>query len=225
MSKADRMPRRNPRVAYRNEMPGYYYIVTDTKETEKNYINGLHDSLPEEIRNRIIIKTLTERTDKLLQKCDEIASEKLEAQYRKIWIVFDRDEVQGFDEIVDVATRVKGYGVGWSNPCIEAWFCAYFGKMPQCDNSKKCVGKFGEMYKNKTNREYHKNDEKIYEILSNFGDERRAIEIAKNRLRGYKDEYEDGKDKMKPPEIFPASTLYELVEEIRHKAELRPEDM
>lgn len=34
------------------------------------------------------------------------------------WIVFDRDQVQGFDEIIAKAER-EGIQVGWSNPCFE----------------------------------------------------------------------------------------------------------
>lgn len=35
---------------------GYYFIVTDTKETEKNYINGLRDSIPEELRSKLVVR-------------------------------------------------------------------------------------------------------------------------------------------------------------------------
>ena len=29
---------------------GYYFIVTDTKETEQNYMYGLRDSIPKELQ-------------------------------------------------------------------------------------------------------------------------------------------------------------------------------
>lgn len=32
---------------------GYYYIVTDTDQTEKNYLEGLRDSIPEELKGRL----------------------------------------------------------------------------------------------------------------------------------------------------------------------------
>ncbi|MGN0294447.1 MAG: RloB family protein [Lachnospiraceae bacterium] len=41
-----------------------------------------------------------------------------DAQYRIPWIVFDRDMVQGFDEIIAEA-KSKGIQTGWSNPCFE----------------------------------------------------------------------------------------------------------
>lgn len=38
---------------------GYYFIVTDTEETEKNYLIGLRDSIPDEFRGRIVIKVVS----------------------------------------------------------------------------------------------------------------------------------------------------------------------
>ena len=52
-----------------------------------------------------------------------------DAQHRIPWIVFNRDQVQGFDEIIAEAVS-KGIQVGWSNPCFEIWMYAYFGSMP-----------------------------------------------------------------------------------------------
>lgn len=43
------------------------------------------------------------------------------SQYRIPWIVFDRDRVKDFDEIIKTAGR-SGVGAGWSNPCFEI-FC------------------------------------------------------------------------------------------------------
>ena len=35
---------------------GYYIIVTDTKETENNYLSGLRDSIPTELQRNLVIK-------------------------------------------------------------------------------------------------------------------------------------------------------------------------
>ena len=47
---------RNQRVGTRVPELGYYLIVTDTKETEKNYFEGLRDSIPAELKDRLVIK-------------------------------------------------------------------------------------------------------------------------------------------------------------------------
>ena len=52
--------RRRPRL-------GYYLIFTDTRETEKNYLDGLKQFLPVEIRDNIVIKVKKTSTDNLIQ--------------------------------------------------------------------------------------------------------------------------------------------------------------
>ena len=47
---------RNQRVGVRVPELGYYLIVTDTEETEKNYFEGLRDSIPSELKDRLVIK-------------------------------------------------------------------------------------------------------------------------------------------------------------------------
>lgn len=45
---------------------GYYFIVTDTKETEQNYMLGLRDSIPKELQGKLVIKVCKWRTGKWL---------------------------------------------------------------------------------------------------------------------------------------------------------------
>ena len=53
---------RNKRVGTRVPELGYYLIVTDTEETEKNYFEGLRDSVPEELKERLVIKVEKAKT-------------------------------------------------------------------------------------------------------------------------------------------------------------------
>lgn len=211
MAKSDRTGKRKPREAFRTRVPdlGYYFIVTDTKETEKNYFYGLWDSLPKKLQERIVIKVSKAKTKDLVKSCKEQAA--LEPQYRQPWIVFDRDRVVNFDEIIAQAQKEE-VNVGWFNPCIEIWFDAYFGKMHSYNDSVMCCRKFGETYEQKTRQEYHKDNQRIYAILNRFGNEDQAIQIADNRLRGY---LRDGIKK--PSEMCPGTTVYRLVDEIKEK--------
>lgn len=74
---------------------GYYLVVTDTEATERCFFNGLHASLPADIKNKLIIKVVETKTQNLVEKCLEMTA--YEAQYRIPWIVFDRDQVKNFD--------------------------------------------------------------------------------------------------------------------------------
>lgn len=211
MARADRVGKRKKRESSTRRVPdlGYYIIVTDAKETERNYLYGLRDSLPKDLQGRIAIKVSTAKTNELVDNCKSQAS--IEPQYGEPWIVFDRDRVARFDDIIQRAYK-EGIKVGWSNPCIEIWFDAYFGQMHSYQESKQCWHRFAETYERRTGLEYSKADEHIYDILNRYGDEEKAIDMAEKRLRAHR---ESGINK--PSEMVPATTLHHLVNEIRQK--------
>ena len=213
MARADRNGKRKSREIFRTRVPdlGYYFIVTDAEETEANYMYGLRDTLPKELQGRIVIKVSKAKTQELVKTCKERAA--LEPQYGQPWIVFDRDRVVNFDEIIEQAKR-EGVNVGWSNPCIEIWFDAYFGRMHSYNDSVICCRNFGETFEKKTGQEYYKDSPQIYAVLNRFGDESKAIQIAENRLQEY---LKAGIDK--PSKMCPGTTLHYLVKEIREKAD------
>lgn len=191
---------------------GYYLIVTDTEATERCYFEGLHKSLPENIKNKLVIKVVETKTRTMIDKCLEMTA--YDAQYRMPWIVFDRDEVKDFDEIIKEA-EAYGIGVGWSNPCFEIWMYAYYGAMPAITESWTCCSEFGKIYQRKTDREYSKSDTGLYEKLCRTGNEETALLIAKQK---YEQCIREGKTI--PSQMCPCTTVYQLVEEIRQKVKL-----
>ena len=212
MAKKDRKGERKPRgqkTQLRVPELGYYLIVTDTEATERCFFTGLHQALPEDVRKRLVIKVVEAKTRAMIDKCLELTA--YEAQYRIPWIVFDRDQVQGFDEIIAEAER-KDIEVGWSNPCFEIWLHAYFGVMPAIQDSWICCSEFGRVYESKTGQKYSKADEKMYGKLCMTGDEEKAIQIAQQKL-----EQCEREGKTKPSEMYPCTTVHKLVGEIREK--------
>ena len=212
MAKGDRTGSRKTREQRRTlKVPelGYYLIVTDTEGTERCFFTGLHQSLPEEVRNKLVIKVVETKTRSMIDKCLELTA--YEAQYRIPWIVFDRDQVIGFDEIISEAER-KGIQVGWSNPCFEIWMYAYFGAMPAIQDSWTCCSEFGRVYESKTEQKYSKTDEKMYEKICRLGNEEKAMRIAQQKL-----EQCEREGKKKPSEMCPATTVHRLVGEIKRR--------
>lgn len=128
---------------------GYYLIVTDTEATERCFFTGLHQALPEDVKNKLVIKVVETKTRTMIHKCLELTA--YDAQYRIPWIVFDRDRVQGFDEIIKEAED-NGIQVGWSNPFFEIWMYAYFGSMPAIRDSWTCCSEFGRVYETRLGR-------------------------------------------------------------------------
>ncbi len=159
---------------------GYYLIVTDTEETEKNYFEGLRDSIPAELKDRLVIKVEKARTVELVRKALEMTGQ--ESQYRIPWIVFDRDQVKDFDEIIQTAEK-SGVGVGWFNPCFEIWMYAYFGEMPVIMESYTCCDRFAEKFEKVTGQKYSKNDRDIYRKLVQCGDEKRRFRWRRDVIK------------------------------------------
>lgn len=197
---------RNRLLGTRPQLLRYYLIVTDTQKTEKNYFEGLQRSLPAALANRLNIRVVKANTAGLVQAALNYA--RSDPQPRVPWIVFDRDEVQNFDEIIRQAEK-NGIGVGWSNPCFEIWMAGYFGKALSVTNSKGCCRRFAELFDSITGQEYDKNDPDIYQKLVRYGNTDTAIKIAKNRLNSYR----QGAC-TQPSQICPATTVFVLVEEI-----------
>ena len=139
-----------------------------------------------------------------------------ESQYRIPWIVFDRDQVKDFDEIIQTAEK-SGVGAGWSNPCFEIWMYAYLGEMPVIRESFTCCDRFAEKFEKITRQKYSKNDRSIYQKLVQHGDEKKAIQMAE---RCYKRCVEDGKQK--PSEMWPACRVHRLVDEIIKFSKIKP---
>lgn len=117
MPKNERIGQRRKREERSQRKPelGYYYIVTDTKETEKNYMEGLRKSIPAALQGKIVIKVVEKPTKELVDEAERLAA--LNPQYSEPWILFDRDEVKDFDAIIALAES-KDIHVGWTNPCI-----------------------------------------------------------------------------------------------------------
>lgn len=106
MGREDRRGKRKSREqARKRRVPklGYYYIVTDTDQTEKNYLEGLRNSIPEELKGKIVIKVTKSRTVDLVKTCKEGAS--LYPQYSEPWIILDRDQVKDSDGIIKNAQQ------------------------------------------------------------------------------------------------------------------------
>ena len=77
------MGKRRARVRPGSRIPdlGYYIIVTDTKETERLYFEGLRDNLPSHLQSRLVIKVFPKTdTKNLLDRC--IYESNKNSQYR-----------------------------------------------------------------------------------------------------------------------------------------------
>lgn len=86
--------------------------------------------------------------------------------------------------------------------------------MPAIQESWTCCSRFGELYKAKTGQDYSKADADMYKRLCEYGDEDKALQIAAQKHAQCLRE-----DKTIPSQMCPATTVYELVKEIRGKVQ------
>lgn len=207
---------KNPRLRNRkarntetkSEFISHYLILTDTEETEKNYMYGLRDTIPNELKRKIIIKVERISSRKIIE--DSVSLAARQNNLSEPWIIFDRDKVKDFDRIIEEAEN-KGINVAWSNPCIEIWFFAYFGSMPNFYDSVDCVKGFEREFKKITGKKYHKGDEQIYSKLIKYGNEKEAVAIARQTAKHQLNS--------KPSKQCPGTVMYLLIEKIKKQIE------
>ena len=188
---------------------GAYLIVTDAEKTEKNYFEGIKNIIPDSLKNDLQIKIYS---NKPLAKIIDFAAEQRnkDERFRDIWLVFDRDEVKNFDRLIEKAKESK-MNVGWSNPCFEIWLMSYFQNPKNINDSQKCCETFEKIFKENTDKNYEKSEEKIYNILCKKGDENKAIQRAREKYHQVRKEYSQ------PSKMIGCTTVYKLVEELKKK--------
>ena len=210
MSKKERSGKIKVRdIGFRKPDLGYYYIVTDAVETEPNYLNGIKNTLPDRVKGRLVIKVKSSKTYDMVETIlNDISKSPI---VYDPWIIFDRDQVKEFDQIIDRAEKYR-INVGWSNPCIEILFLAYFEKSPNTNNSQDCIKEFAKAYNNKVGKKYEKNNKNIYNDLIKNGNEKLAINICKKKYAKYLNEGIEI-----PSKMIGVSLVYKLLEEIGDK--------
>ena len=108
--------------------------------------------------------------------------------------------------------RRKGIRAGWSNPCFEIWLYAYFGEIPEFEESTDCCARFGRTYQTKTGRKYSKSDEKLYTIMCDKGNEDNAIKLTERKYNAFRTLMITT-----PSKMTSCSSVFLLVQEIQEK--------
>ena len=62
----------------------------------------------------------------------------------QVWVVFDRDEHERFDEAVSLC-EANGIGVARSNPCFEVWLILHMVDYDRQDDRHRVKNEFGRL--------------------------------------------------------------------------------
>ncbi len=194
-----------------------YLIVTEGKRTEPLYFNGLKKLISEKVGGTVnVVENPTIEihgegcsTGKLIEVTEQIVKE-AKVLYQNIWVVFDKDDFEDFDEAVKEGIS-KGYQVAWSNQAFEYWLYLHFHYSDSALHRHEWNVKLDEIFKEYQlgDGTYRKNYEDIYELVNTFDGVNIAIGNAKRRMKAF------DSSKEKPSEFDPGTMVYKLVEELK----------
>lgn len=213
--KKQREGRKERKFEYEKPKANSYLIVTEGKRTEPLYFSGMVAHILKKMGGNINVYELPQfdingegcSTNKLIEKTDELVS-KSKIFYEHIWVVFDKDDFQDFNESILNAER-KGYKVAWSNQSFEYWIYLHFHYSDSALHRDDWYDKLSEIFSNRNlgDGSYRKNYEDIFNIINQSNGLASAIRHAKRRMSDYKTQ--------KPSEYDPGTMVYKLAEELK----------
>lgn len=198
-----------------------FLIVTEGEKTEPLYFKGLQKKIQEKMGGRIdiienpVIDILGKgcSTKKLIEVTEKLVKDS-KIMYQNIWVVFDKDDFEDFDEAIQLG-KEKGYEVAWSNQSFEYWLYLHFkysiSALHRQDWSKKLSGIFKQSKLG--GGTYHKNYEDIYDLVNVDDGVNTAIRNAKKRM----EEFDEKKNI--PSQFDPGTMVYKLVESLKQYLE------
>lgn len=219
--KKRREARKQRQHEYKNPKANSFLIVTEGKRTEPLYFKCIQKLIKEKIGGMVevveapVIDIYGEGcgTGKLIEITEQLVKD-AKIFYQNIWVVFDKDDFDDFDEAINNGIE-KGYKIAWSNQSFEYWLYLHFNYSDSAlhrDDWNKKLDDVFEQY-DLGNGTYQKNYEDIYNMVNIYNGVNTAINNAKRRMS----EFRKGIDK--PSEYDPGTTVYMLVEDLKRYLE------
>ncbi len=215
--KKRRQERKRRKHEFMTPKANSFLIVTEGKRTEPFYFKGMEKLIKEKIGGAIdVVEAPTidihgkgSSTGKLIELTEELVK-KAKIMYQHIWVVFDKDDFEDFDEAIKLGEN-KGYEIAWSNQSFEYWLYLHFYYSDSALHRDKWNEKLDEIFK-----EYHlgegyykKNYEDIYNLVDTYDGVNMAIKNAKRRMA----HFNESKDL--PSKYDPGTKVHELVAQLK----------
>lgn len=194
-----------------------YLIVTEGKCTEPLYFDGLRRLISDRIGGVVNVVENPAidiygkgcSTGKLIEVTEQIVRD-AKVFYQNVWVVFDRDDFEDFDEAIKTGMD-NGYKVAWSNQSFEYWLYLHFHYNDSALHREEWNEKLDTIFEeyHLGNGTYQKNYQEIYDMVNIYDGVNTAIKNAKRRMADF------CMDENKPSEFDPGTTVYKLVEELK----------
>lgn len=186
----------------------YFLIVCEGEKTEPNYFSALEKELPKGVVELRIDGT-GRNTIGLVNYAIKLRDEACR-KYDRVWAVFDKDDFPD-DKFNGAIIKASSNNVNcaWTNEAFELWFLLHFQYVNTGMNREDYKVYLEREIKKKTgnaNYRYLKNDPNTFSILKIHGNQKQAIDWAKQLSRNYTHESYATHN--------PCTRVYELIEEL-----------
>ncbi|MDO4537445.1 MAG: RloB family protein [Coriobacteriales bacterium] len=210
--KKKRQRRRERKIEHLEPKPDSYLIVCEGEKTEPLYLRELASAIGGELSDRVDVPIIDiegegASTVALVKKAMELRN-RANFVYQHVWVVFDKDDFDDFDEAIQLAEENE-IDVAWSNPSFELWVLLHFHYIDSALDRHQILNKVDRIFKDWCIREsgYEKNLEDLYTLLSTYGQAQQAYQWAEKLLSRF--------DKSQPcSTMIPATTVHRLVREL-----------
>lgn len=194
-----------------------FLIVCEGERTEPNYFQALVKDQYSEVRDEKIVgegRSTCALVKRTLQIKEEL-ERKRELLFDRIWVVFDKDDFNDFNEAIKLA-ETYSFNCAWTNEAFELWYFLHFQYLDTGINRHDYIQKLQNEIRKHPGFEdykYKKNDASVYKILNTIGNEDFAKQCAV-RLRSIFEGDDDYK------EHKPCTTVDLLVNELENPIKL-----
>ena len=182
-----------------------FLIVSEGAKTEPYYFEGLVRSLVGTVPDEVEIEGAGRVTTSLVEWVAKKVN-RSPRNYDNVWVVFDRDDFESFDEAVSAAEH-NGFHAAWSNEAFEYWLCLYLGRYDSALSRDDWVGILDAAFKKAGRGGFEKNREDVFSVLTELGDH----EMAKRHARSVREQHGDHE---RPSRCNPCTTVDLLVDQL-----------
>lgn len=180
-----------------------WYIYSEGKETEPNYLKSLFENVDKDKESiNPIIEGLGMVSLSLVNNAIEKDNKII--KNHKTFVLFDKDDNpnMNFNFAIDKAKQNNIIPL-WSNECFELWLLLHFNYMDSNISRNDYYEKLKDLTKNK---KYEKNMDNIFDEVNGINGALKAYKNAKKLYKKYKNQsYKD---------MAPCTTVFELIDEI-----------
>jgi len=192
--------------------PNSFLILSEGEKTEPYYFDGLSKYINNKYKDHINLNQLpiidTQGEGKCTVSLVNAAAKYIARssfRYEKVWVVFDKDDFNDFDDAIDLAHQYN-FRVAWSNQSFEFWIYLHFNYSDAALHRDDWVEKISEIFKlwNISKNGYTKNDPDVFKLIVENVGLKNAISNAKRIESQYA-------PTQKPSQCDPCTTVHHLI--------------